>query len=189
MTTVDELQKKLDQTTQELHKTLDDHWMLNAQLLAAKHDLREAQAKLGSVRQSIADALPEEVAHMPLVEGAQTVVAQNAALRAERDRYEAALVARHGGEPVELLRELDAAHAEVERLTKELARWQKSFAGHVYVKNEDYSALVDRAETAVKSAERLREALREIEEGATSTYEDAWCGDIARAALAGKETP
>lgn len=32
---------------------------------------------------------------------------------------------------------------------------------------------------------RLRAALREVQEGATSKYEDGWCGDIASSALEG----
>lgn len=41
------------------------------------------------------------------------------ALRKERDRYHDALVARHGGEPVALLEELDKARAEISRLERE----------------------------------------------------------------------
>ena len=42
-------------------------------------------------------------------------------LQRERDRYHDALIARHGGEPVALLSELDAARGECERLHRENA--------------------------------------------------------------------
>ena len=47
--------------------------------------------------------------------------AAHLAAAAERDRYESALVARHGGEPVELLRELDGARAELAALAGQVA--------------------------------------------------------------------
>lgn len=42
--------------------------------------------------------------------------AENATLRADRDRYHDALIARPGGEPVALLSELDALRAKLARL-------------------------------------------------------------------------
>lgn len=42
----------------------------------------------------------------------------------ERDRYHDALIARHGGEPVALLEELDDVRAELQALTKERDMWR-----------------------------------------------------------------
>ena len=53
--------------------------------------------------------------------GYQRIVDERDAARAEAKKYHDALVARHGGEPIALLSELDAARAEVERLAKQLA--------------------------------------------------------------------
>jgi hypothetical protein len=43
---------------------------------------------------------------------------------------------------------IEVLEAEVEKLRAELARWQRSFAGHVYVPNEKYAALVKHAKLA-----------------------------------------
>lgn len=50
----------------------------------------------------------------------ETMRAAIAELAAERDRYRDALVARHGGEPLALLSELDAARAERDAVRQEL---------------------------------------------------------------------
>lgn len=50
-----------------------------------------------------------------LLQAVQEVVAQRDVARAEAKKYHDALVARHGGEPVALLSELDAARAEVKQ--------------------------------------------------------------------------
>jgi len=120
--------------------------------------------------------------------------------KCDDDKFYDLHCSRCGFDTAELLvTERDAARAEVERLTEELARWRKSFAGHVYVKTEDYSALVERAHAAEAEAEaeRLREALRDLEEACRDVA--SWseeCVDYshparvkARAALAGKEQP
>ena len=116
--------------------------------------------------------------------------------KCDDDKFYDLHCSRCGFDTAELLvTERDAARAEVERLTEELARWRKSFAGHVYVKTEDYSALVERAHAAEAEAEaeRLREALRDLEEACRDVA--SWseeCVDYshparvkARAALAG----
>lgn len=51
--------------------------------------------------------------------------------------------------------ELHEARAEVERLRDEVARWSKSFVGHVYVTNEKYMALIGAYQ---RGAEAMREA-------------------------------
>jgi hypothetical protein len=48
--------------------------------------------------------------------------------------------------------DLQAAKAEIER-------WKASFGGHLYVTNEDYSALANRANTAEADLQRTRDAL------------------------------
>lgn len=50
----------------------------------------------------------------------ESMRASIAELAAERDRYRDALVARHGGEPLALLSELDAARAERDAARQEL---------------------------------------------------------------------
>lgn len=47
-----------------------------------------------------------------LYEEFRGVRTENAALKQERDKYHDALIARHGGEPIALLSELDEARAE-----------------------------------------------------------------------------
>lgn len=69
-----------------------------------------------------------------LLQAVQEVLAERDAARAEAKKYHDALVARHGGEPVALLSELDAARAEVERVAKqrdELVRMAKTWVEQV----------------------------------------------------------
>lgn len=40
---------------------------------------------------------------------------------------------------------------------------------------------------ALEEIDRLKDALQEIANGANSTYEDAWCGEIAKEALSYKK--
>lgn len=51
-----------------------------------------------------------------------------AELAAERDRYRDALVARHGGEPLALLSELDAARAERDAAVAKCAELEREMA-------------------------------------------------------------
>lgn len=54
----------------------DTKRLLEGRLADNTSPLQEAKAKLGQFRQEIADALPEEVAHMSLVEGVAFVTAE-----------------------------------------------------------------------------------------------------------------
>jgi hypothetical protein len=52
----------------------------------------------------------------------------------------------------------------VEKAEQELSQWRRSFSGHVYVKNEDYAAKVERAEAAEARVKELEKANKEAEQ-------------------------
>ena len=65
------------------------------------------------------------------------------------------------------------ALAEIERLTAVYLKQAKAF-----------DQALGRIERLTAENEQFRAALEEIEENATSEFEDGWCGDLAREALA-----
>lgn len=107
----------------------------------------------------------------------ETMRATIAELAAERDRYRDALVARHGGEPLALLSELDAARAERDGLRSVC----ELVAGNL-------AAWADKREEAPQSAaEHMDEAMHALvrfrrdggySEAASRLRLEMWHGDI-----------
>jgi hypothetical protein len=92
--------------------------------------------------------------------------AQLAEARAEAKRYHDALISKHGGEPVALLKELDEARAEVLTLKRKDREWYKAaekLRAEVERLRAEYTRVAgphrywqDRAERAEAEADRLR---------------------------------
>lgn len=62
-----------------------------------------------------------------------------------------------------LSRRLEEVEAERDKAQTELKRWQSSFDGHVYVKNEDYASLAAKARERDVAIARLKSAEESLE--------------------------
>ena len=133
-------------------------------------------AAIGHWIDAAADALEEQ----------DKRAAELARVTAERDNYHAALIARHGGEPVALLAELDAERAHVAELEAQIERhaWTISPA-MAQARIEQLAARVAELEAALRGILEIVDA-----DGADESYDKAIAKEAACAlARAGSAAP
>ena len=169
-----------------------------AELLAK----REGCAAIGGHRDQLLDLarLDNEAAREAVLSGRENkfrfgamttrdaiaeVVQQRDAARAERDRYHDALVARHGGEPIALLSELDEARAEAEKLRAELERARALLVrcgravGGLKDLLAELAAVKRQRDELLASSEPVADALRDIAGDGHRAYLDAYESAVA----------
>jgi chromosome segregation ATPase len=81
----------------------------------------------------------------------------------------------------ELATKITTLQQEKAALEGELAKWRKSFDGHVYVTNEKYSALVTRAEQAERERDTAWERARQAWQEESPSVHEAWVAAAGQA--------
>jgi len=109
-----------------------------------------------------------------LLDSSRKLLAERDAARAEAKKYHDALVARHGGEPVALLSEMDEARADLQAMTVEAMRAGRELA-----------AVKRQRDELLAAADQVADALRDVAGAGHLAYLDAF--DAAAAACAASQ--
>ena len=127
MSLLDNLQAELRECRELSSKALDKAWAEAARLRADLARLTAENERLENLTASGIHTCHADCQRPMCVMRRERDKAQSdlARVTAERDRYHDALIARHGGEPIALLAELDTERARVAELVEQLKAYGK----------------------------------------------------------------